>query len=298
MAHLCKQLGTEKKELDKICGSIDKYYREDDKLIRGKKRHIAEPRGRLRQILNKLNDFLQRIALPDTIQGGRRGFSYITNASQHTRKPMLLPMDLKDFFPNVSPHQVYSVFNNRLGCSPDVARYLTMLTTYKGSLPQGSPTSTIVAALVIESMANRLESLAEKHNATYTQYVDDITMSGPAHISRLVRLIERMIRQEGFWINPDKTKPRDRHEEQVVTGLRVNQGLDARGEKIREVRRLVDGVEERCKLGDKLSDSELASLKGKIGHIRQFNRGAGRYLQRRLNRVLTNLSPSQTPATG
>ncbi len=72
---------------------------------------------------------------------------------------------------------VYKIFCKRLECSPNVSRYLTRLTTLNGSLPQGSPTSTILAALIAEPLAKRLDNFAKGHRADYSQYVDDNAVS-------------------------------------------------------------------------------------------------------------------------
>ncbi len=80
------------------------------------------------------------------------------------------------------------------------------LCTLNGSLPQGSPTSTIVAALSTIELTKRLDQFANNHNATYTQYVDDVTISGPRHLDRMAPLLEKIIRQAGFKANPAKTK--------------------------------------------------------------------------------------------
>ena len=71
----------------------------------------------------------------------------------------------------------------------DVARILTRLCTLKGSLPQGSPTSTIVAALSTVELTDRLDQFASNHNASYTQYVDDVTVSGPKHMIKMTPLL-------------------------------------------------------------------------------------------------------------
>jgi RNA-directed DNA polymerase len=284
--HLCCHLGTDPKELERICSGPSKYYRKEERNIKGKIRSLSTPRKRLLEIQKSLNRLLQRIMAPETIHGGLRGHSHITNAIPHTQKPMVITNDLKDFFPSISYKKVYDVFLRRLGCKPDIARYLTKLTTIDGCLPQGSPTSTILSALVSEPLAKRLEGLAKKHGSTYTQYVDDITFSGSAHIGRLNPLIKKIVNQEGFKVNPSKTKVMDNGCEQVVTGVRVNQGADVPSEKIQEVRNLIDELEVQQRSERKISESEAASLRGKIQYVTQLNRGAGRSLQRRLGRVL------------
>jgi RNA-directed DNA polymerase len=284
--HLCKHLGTNTTELDSICREIEKYYRQSIRNIKGKTRHISTPEGRLRKILDKLQVLLQRVCLPDCIHGGIKGYSYISNALPHVRKPAVLNLDLKDFFPNITNRRIYNLFVKRLGCTADMSSYLTKLTTLNGSLPQGSPTSTILAALASEPLAIRLKNLAEKNSADYTQYVDDITISGPKHIEFLIPTINKIIRQEGLIVNHDKTKVRNNSEEQTVTGIRVNQGFDAPKVKIKDIRERIDSITNKINIGIKPSNTELSSIKGKIQNIMQFNKGAAKSLRRRLNKSI------------
>lgn len=284
--HLCKHLHTSKGELDRICRVPEKYYVQRCQTEKGKRRHIATPHGRLRQILDRLQNLLQRISLTESIHA-RRGRSYITNAMPHLNKPMLLNMDLKDFFPSISHRVVYRMFRERLGCSPDVARYLTRLTTLNGSVPQGSPPSTIVAVLVSEPLAKRLEGLEARHGADYTQYVDNMTLSGPRHVRCLKQLVQKIARQEGFAVNPSKTEDACSREEQTVTGVRVNRTIDVPRKKLDDVRKLIESVRLRRMGGKPICDRELNSIKGKIRHVIALNRGAGRFLSRRLRQVLS-----------
>ena len=93
-----------------------------------------------------------------------------------------------------------------------------------------------------------MEGLAKKHGSAYTQYVDDTTFSGPIHIAHLNPLINKIINQEGFTANISKTKVMGAGQEQVVTGVKVNQGADVPSLKIREVRKQID----KFKLFDKV----------------------------------------------
>lgn len=288
--HLCKHLGSTPQEIERICRDPRRYYREGARVIKGKIRHLATPQGRLREILGRLQSLLQRVALPSNIHGGRRGHSHVSNAQCHVGKHALLSMDVKDFFPSVTHRRVYYVIRDRLGCSPDVARYLTRLTTLNGCLPQGSPTSTILSAIVSEKMVRRLDGLARCHAATYTQYVDDIALSGPSHITELTPLVKKVVEQEGFQTNERKTKEAIGKDEKIVTGLRVNQQLDVPSGKMREIRGTLKELEENLRNGKQPIRSDLIALQGKITYVRSFNRGAGRFLMRQLNRIIRDFS--------
>jgi hypothetical protein len=232
---------------------------------------------------------LSRIALPPYLHGGVKGHSPRTNALVHVGKTAVLKFDLQDFFPRISPRQVYGLFLERLGCSPVVARILTRLVTLNGGLPQGSPTSTVVANLVILPLAKRLNGLALSHESDYSQFVDDGVISGPGYIERLRSLIERIICEEGFRASPKPHKRLTlyRCEEQVVTGVKVNRRLDVPQERLRETRETLAGVEEQIAQGIGPSESQLRSLCGKVRHIRGLNARKGSRLEKRLQSVLS-----------
>lgn len=287
VTHLCKHLGSSLNELAHLCLKPEWYYRQGPRRIKGKTRHIATPEGRLRQILDRLQALLQRVVLPESIHGGVKGHSPRTNAVVHLRKPVVLCMDIKDFFPSITNRRVYAMFRETLKCAPDVARILTRLCTLNGSLPQGSPTSTIVAALSTVRLSNRLEQLANRHIATYTQYVDDVTISGPEHIDRMVPLLGEIIKQEGLRANKAKTKIARGGEEKCVTGIRVNMVPDVTSKKMKEVRALLASADFSVD-----RHQQVGSLQGKVRYIEGLNQGAGRYLQRQLKK---KRSPQSRP---
>jgi hypothetical protein len=173
-----------------------------------------------------------------------------------------------------------------------VSRLLTRLVTLHGCLPQGSPTSTVVANLVILPLARRIERLAALHSSDYSQFVDDGTISGPAYLDRLRPLVDRIIRQESLRASPKpgKRTTKYRHQEQTVTGVRVNRTIDVPSQKVKEVRSQVDELGRAADCGKAPSARELASLEGKIRHVERLNQGAGKSLRRRLRRARNALA--------
>lgn len=287
--HICRLLGTNRKELAGICAGPESYYKQGPRLIKGKLRHIATPHGRLRDILDNLKTLLNRIGLPEYFYGGVPGKSHITNAAQHRHRPSQLKFDISDFFPSVSRHIVYQVFAQRLGCTANVARILTRLTTLNGCLPQGSPTSTVLANLAIEVLGKRFRGLAKEHNSTYTQFVDDGNMTGPQHLARLQDLAERIIRQEGFSVNTKKSGVIGPGGEQVVTGVRVDQRIDIPSAKLTQVRRNVEELIAGLEAGRVPSPRQLRSVQGKLQFVAILNRGAAKLLHRRIKKAMRRL---------
>jgi hypothetical protein len=93
-------------------------------------------------------------------------------------------------------------------------------------LPQGAPTSPALANLLAWTLDRRLHGLARTAGANYTRYADDLAFSGdPAFSKGLDRFrneVETVLREEGFALNPAKTRIMPRHARQHVTGIVVN----------------------------------------------------------------------------
>ena len=91
------------------------------------------------------------------------------------------------------------------GFSPDVASVITKLTTFKGHLPQGAPTSTTLANLVFLPTGLKLNEIAKQHNLRFTIFVDDVTFSSHNDFKHLTGNIISIIYKDGFKISRGKT---------------------------------------------------------------------------------------------
>jgi hypothetical protein len=296
--HLCRHLGCTEDGLWSFYQHPEAWYWRSEKKVKGKLRPIARPLGAFYPVSQRLQALLRRVVLPPYLHGGIKGHSPKTNAFVHIGKAAVLKFDLQDFFPRIRPGKVYKMFLERLGCSRIVARVLTRLVTLDGGLPQGSPTSTTVANLVIVPLAQRLNGLAMSHGSDYGQFVDDGAMSGPCYIDRLRSLIERIIRQEGFRASPKPHKRLTRYwyQEQVVTGVKVNRQIDAPSEKIQEVSGLLDTIESQVCAARRLSESQIRSVAGKIQNIRNLNPSLGTAFRKRLADLVANNGISSSAA--
>lgn len=271
ITHLCYHLHCQSNELSQVIKNKRRYYRSFVLKKGNKERTIEPPTGRLKFLQANLKNFLNRLFLPEELHGGITGRSPVTNAQRHVYKNAVLNFDLSSFYPSVTADMVYHLFLKRLGCSKRIAELLMELTTYRNQLPQGAPTSTVIANLVIAPLANRLSGLAAHHNCDYTQFIDDGTFSGPAYIDKIRHTIEKILQDCGFKINSEKTKFFLRHcEEQIVTGVKVNKGIDIPKNKPLEVELLL----QELKKGEGMY--KINSIKGKIAHIHQLNPKIGK----------------------
>ncbi len=280
--HLGRLIGLPPETLSALCRRVDRLYaRREIKKKSGATRILYVPNRHLKDVQRTINLLLQRVELPDYMHGCRPGHSIVLNAVPHVRKPMVVKIDVKDFFGSVRRHHVYEMFA-RLGSSPDVARTLTRLTTYKYQLPQGAPTSPVVANLVFAPTARRLHGLARAHLGDYSDFVDDNTLSGPAHIARLVPLACKIVRQAGFAVRVEKTQVLAKCSEQVVTGVRVNTGIDVPDSYVEETESLIKRFAPQPRAEAPVG---RAQLEGRINHCKMLNPARGRRLRKMLDQV-------------
>lgn len=295
LADLARHMGVSIGKLQALAEQLDRE-REHTSLYRSweqpKKssgtRPIDAPRGELMRVQKLVNHtILQRLAVHPAARGGVRGRNLLSNVTPHIGKKMVATYDLENFFLTVASARVYAFFCS-VGCAPDVAHLLTRLTTFKGRLPQGAPTSPMLAVLVAgsgdhKSLYNRLQNLADQHNSDFTIYVDDITMSGSSYLDRLFRTIERIVEQSGFKINHKKIRFREAHEQQAVTGVVVNEKPNVFRTECRRIRTILH----QCKNGvfpqDRIALKQ--HLRGKIAYIQSVNPEQGMKLLEQFNSI-------------
>jgi RNA-directed DNA polymerase len=225
-------------------------YREFDVPKRGGgRRRIAAPDRGTRE----LQRLIERRVLPlrsshAAAFGFVRGRSMVDHARRHSGKAVVLRMDLKDFFGATTAERVRWYF--RWVWDDAAADLLISLTTYRGSLPQGAPTSPTLSNLVNRRLDARIAAFASRHGVTYTRYADDITFSLDADDARLVRTLirftKKVVGESGYQLHHRrKLHVRRRHQRQLVGGLVVN-GVPRLP---RERRRWLRAVEHRFATG-------------------------------------------------
>ena len=186
-----------------------------------KLRHLNPPAQKLKIIQSKICDLLQKIELPYCMYGAVEGSNNIINALQHIESKFFLTIDLKDFFTRISNYRVHGVFIEN-GFPWDVARILTKLTTHNGSLPQGAPSSPVLANLAFSKTAHQLETLIKAHKITFTVFLDDLVFSSKNDFKYLIPQILEIIRTNKFF--PHNKKIHYRQYTCEVTGLIVGNG--------------------------------------------------------------------------
>lgn len=276
LKHLSYRIGFPISRLEKVASSAESLYKfVDEPKKSGGFREISKPHYRLKIIQSSIHKLLREIMVSDSVHGGIKGKSSLTNAKIHCDQKFLLKLDLKNYFPNISHYAVFNMFRNKLGCSPLVASLLTRLTTVKGQVPQGGPMSTDIANIVFRDTDVRLEGLAKKFELNYTRYVDDIGFSGKDIPEKFIRTAEHIIENSGFILNPQKTLLLGSSAPKIITGLSVNRKKPNVPRNIRKEVRKQSFILKKFKNKD-LSEDEQNILeqriKGKEAYILYINK--------------------------
>jgi RNA-directed DNA polymerase len=249
----------------------------------GGMRTISAPMPRLKAAQRFiLEHILEKVPVHETAHGFVAGRSIVSNAARHVGREVVVNFDLLDFFPTLTWVRVRGLFAS-LGFSPEISTILALLCTeaetdeieldgkrwYVHSserrLPQGSPCSPAITNLVCMRLDQRLDGLARKLGYTYTRYADDLTFSGPPDkVHTLLVVVKAIVEDEGFALNPDKTRVMRKGGRQEVTGLVVNRKLGVSRELLRKWRAVMFQVDRDGPEGKKLGPSPdvLASLVG------------------------------------
>jgi RNA-directed DNA polymerase len=213
--HLAHQLRSSLQELYGITADLDSYYftkiqpkkkygtYQVDEQGRLRYRKLCVSRTHLKRLQEKINTYLQKIQLPNYAYGSVKERSNILNARQHVNSRYFLSIDLKNHFPNINHRQVFDMFRSNK-FSPCVSRILTQLTTYKGGLPQGPPTSPLIANLVFVGTGKRLLDAIKDHDIIFTTYLDDLTFSSKKGFKFLIPTLLQIIKEGGFILNHKK----------------------------------------------------------------------------------------------
>jgi RNA-directed DNA polymerase len=195
----------------------------------------------------------------------RPGKSIVDNARRHSGKACVIRLDLTTFFESVTFPRVRGFFES-LGYNPGVATVLALICTDaprarvtldgethyviigERSLPQGGCTSPDLCNLVTARLDARLEGLAKKFGYEYSRYADDLVFSTDveetgAHV--VISAVTRICRDEGFEVNPEKTRTMRSPNRQLVTGLIVNDDVRLTRSDLRRIRAFLNRCETR-----------------------------------------------------
>ncbi len=230
----------------------------------GLDRQIHAPVKGLKAIQRSLNLIFQVVFTPHPAATGfTNGKSIVSNASQHSKSNYVYNIDLKDFFPSIDQARVWKCLqlrpfnlskeNGRLELANIIASLccssmeVERLNTegqwekaIKNVLPQGAPTSPLITNIVCQKLDFLLSAVARRFGLRYSRYADDLTFSSLHNVyqkdSDFIKELNRIIVQQGFHVNQAKTRLQKEGFRQEVTGLIINDKVNAQSHYIKQLR--------------------------------------------------------------
>lgn len=186
-----------------------------------KPRMIDNPRADLKKIQRRIyRKLLRPICFPPHILGGVKKRGVLDNAGFHSGTKLLVTLDVRKCFPSITNAQVYRVWRVLLGCSTPVARLLTLLTTFKRRLPQGSPASPLLANLFVWLIDEPIRVACAERHVTYSTWIDDLAFSG-MRAREIIQIAIEILARHGLRVSRKKVKVMGPGHSKLLTGTRL-----------------------------------------------------------------------------
>ena len=225
-----------------VASSIEPYIDSS-----GKPRIIEPPSYELKRVQSRVKKLLYEIEVDSNVFSGIKGRSYAQNARMHKGNNYAYKIDLKAFFPSISRGKVYDFFKEEMKTAPDIAEFLTNVTTIdidlsasknmdevdkfleakkvktRNHLISGSPASSILSYLVNQKMFDEMQNLTTKNHIIMTIYIDDIVFSSPNKISNNFKYaIHAIIKKYGYRLSKVKIKGYSKNYPKLITGAIID----------------------------------------------------------------------------
>lgn len=221
-------------------------------------RTICVPDPELMRVQRWINARILPCAEPNSaITAYAKGSSIYRAAEAHCRCKWMIKLDIVNFFESISEIPVYRVFRG-LGYQPLVSFELTRVCTRLGTntlsrrrrrwncfsrqhfvirayvfhrmghLPQGAPTSPMLANLAVRDFDVKVSQIADRHGLVYTRYADDLTLSTDSktfsreRVGPVIEEIYEAMVDAGLSPNTSKTHVLPPGARKVVLGLLVD----------------------------------------------------------------------------
>ncbi|AKB75143.1 Retron-type RNA-directed DNA polymerase [Methanosarcina lacustris Z-7289] len=241
--HFCKLTNSSSKQVKFFLSNKEKAYATFKVPKKsGDFREINAPSKKMKIIQRWILDkILYKLNPGNYAHGFIPGKTIYTNAKAHVNKDLVLGIDIKDFFPSIKFVAVYDVFKFA-GYTARVARQLAELCTYHWKLPQGAPTSPMLANLVALNLDKKISQYCIRENFEYSRYADDITISGSYNLAMHKEIIIKIINENGFEVNYKKVRMVSKGSRQKVTGLVVNDKVGMGRTKKKTLRAIVHNI--------------------------------------------------------
>lgn len=320
---LAKWLGLTPGELRWFADLRALGYKQDEQRLRhyryrvlskrfGSVRLIEAPKPRLKDLQRQILIWiLEKVPSHPAVHGFVKGRSIQTFVAPHVGQAVVLRIDVRDFFPTFGGVRVQNLFRS-LGYSEAVADLLGGICTnstpsqvwneiasdtrptalselrrmyWRPHLPQGPPSSPMLANMSFYRVDCRLTALAKSAAAVYTRYADDLAFSGGQEFGRGVERfavhVAAVLLEEGFRVNHRKTRIMRQGVRQHMAGLVTNQRMNIARRDFDRLKALLTNC---ARFGPESQNREgrpgfRAHLHGRISFVEAINPVKGKRLR-------------------
>lgn len=284
----CKDEKKYIKTIYSISNNIEKNYKVYKiKKREGRYRTIYEPNSLLKHIQHQiLENILNNKAISKYAKAYHKGISLRDNAIPHMNKEIVLKLDIKKFFENISFLDIYTC------CFPieyfpkSIGMLLTYLCTYEEHLTQGAPTSSYISNLVMKEFDEEIGVWCEYNKIAYTRYSDDMTFSGNFNPREVIIKVRKMLYKLGLELNDKKIHIVHKSVCQSVTGIVVNEKIQVNSKYRNRIRQEVYYIKKYgldshlWKRGIEISPKKyLDTLYGKVLYVLQINKNDREFVE-------------------
>lgn len=272
----------------------------------GSKRLIEDPVGALQLVQEKLNHWLgaayffnrtdAAFGFVLSVKSDPDTRNIATNAQRHIGCKYLYNADLKDFFHQISKSRIHEIFSHPPFCfEHEVAELLSGLTTFKGRLPMGAPTSPVLSNFATIELDNELLQLAQWGGWQYTRYADDMSFSSSVAFSdQDLQRIHTITKENRFEFNERKSKRYRVNDVKLITGIEVRENnihvpdsfIRKLSEELIKLGNLIE-VANRMGRREKWIDKYQQQVEGKVAFV-QFVHGASSEIGSKMEYMLAD----------
>lgn len=242
MRRLEDLVGVSRDELRALAVRGNLHYRPfhlDDTHGIKKPRHIDNPEHDLKRVQRLLARRVFSAWIPPPgMFGAVPGYTVRDNARFHAGDRLLVTIDIEQCFPSISDKLVFEAIR-RLVMATDVAALLTRLTTANHHLPQGAPTSPVLANMVMLRAFEEISERASRIGVRVSSWLDDFAFSG-TRAREAIGFAYDAFGKIGLLISRKKTYIlRSEREAQKLTGIVLGRSASLGRKRIREFRRAI-----------------------------------------------------------
>jgi len=281
-------LGIDREYIRALAGSAGRYYspftkpnksRPFERITKPPKlRVIDNPSEELKVVQSLITErLLKQVQLPDHVCGGVKGKSILDNVALHSNSSVLIKIDIARFFPSITNVHVYRVWTGLLGCSPQISGLLTQLTTFERHLPQGAPSSTLLANLVLYSVDGPIRAECERLGIRYSSWIDDLSFSSNEP-RPIVPLVIATLQKNGFRIARKKLEIIGPRHRKILNGLVVGRRVSVPCERLGRIRSGIHNLR-KGKVPSPELDRYVQRLRGSVAQISTIDAAKARRLR-------------------